>query len=260
MRFWPLAAILLLGCATVETTGPRSYTESAQVLYEQGLAHLDAQNYEQAIVVFEQVRARFPYSSYAALAELAVADTQYERGRYLEAIDAYQAFTRFHPTHPRLDYAYFRIAEAHQRTLPSSFFVFPPVSERDQTAVRATLAAVDTFLERFGEESEYAPHAIRIRQEVLEILAKHELAVARFHEARDKWDGAAGRYRYLLRHYPGIGFDVEATLGLAHAEWRAGRPAEAKRILEDFLREHSGDGAAEARRLLARIEEGADGS
>lgn len=253
MRSWPLVAILLWGCATSGGGGPTTYSESAQVLYEQGLDDLDSHNYEQAIVTFEQVRTRFPYSSYAALAELAIADTQYERGRYFEAIDAYEAFTRFHPTHQRLDYAYFRIAEAHRRTVPSSFFLFPPTSERDQTAVRATLHAVQVFLDRF-EESEYVPRAQVIRQEVVGILARHELAVARFHERREKWEGAAGRYRYLLTRFPGVGLEVEATLGLANAEFRAGRPEEARQILEAFLREHTGEGAADAQNLLEEIE------
>lgn len=253
MRFWPLVAILLWGCATSGTRTPSTYTESAQALYERGLDHLDSQNYEQAIVVFEQVRTRFPYSSYAALAELSIADTQFERGRFLEAIDAYEAFARFHPTHSRLDYAYFRIAESHRRTLPSSFFLFPPTSERDQTSVRATLVAVQNFLQRF-EESEYVPRAREIQVEVIQILARHELAVARFHEKRGKWDGAAGRYRYLLSRFPGAGYDVEATLGLANAEFRAGRSDEARQILQAFLRDHSGPAAADARNLLAEIE------
>lgn len=253
MRFWPLVAILLWSCATTGGRTPTTYTESAQALYEQGLDRLESHNYEQAIVIFEQVRARFPYSSYAALAELSIADTEFARGRYLESIAVYEAFTRFHPTHPRLDYAYFRIAEAHRRTIPSSFFIFPPTAERDQTAVRATRTAVETFLRRF-DGSEYVGRAQEIHREVLEILAKHELAVARFYEKREKWDGAAGRFRYLLSHYPGVGFDTEATLGLANAEWRAGRPEQARAILESFLREESGEDAAEARKLLDEIE------
>lgn len=253
MRFWPLVAILLFSCATTGGRAPSTYSESAQALYERGLEHLDGQSYEQAIVVFEQVRTRFPYSSYAALAELAIADTEFGRGRFLEAIAAYEAFTRFHPTHPRLDYAYFRIAESHRRTIPSSFFIFPPTSERDQTAVRATRDAVETFLRRF-ESSEHVPQARELHRDVLQILAEHELAVARFHENRDKWEGAAGRYRYLLSHYPGVGFDAEATLGLAQAEWRAGRPDAAREILQGFLREQGGEEAAEARRLLDEIE------
>ncbi|HLV60768.1 MAG TPA: outer membrane protein assembly factor BamD [Fredinandcohnia sp.] len=258
MRYWPVAAILLGACATTGTGAPTSYTESAQALYERGLDELDAHNYEQAIITFEQVRTRFPYSSYAALAELAIADTEFERGRYFEAIDAYEAFVRFHPTHPRLDYASYRIVEAHRHTLPSSFFIFPPVSERDPTTVLATLQAANAFLDRFSE-SEYAERARAIRREMLDILARHELAVARFHEKRGKWEGAAGRYRYLLSHYPGVGYDVEATLGLANAEFRAGRPEEARAILEAFLSEHDGEGVAEARRLLAEIE-GSDGA
>jgi outer membrane protein assembly factor BamD len=217
MRIWPLLLLLAsLSCATTQATGPRTYSESAQALYEQALAELASDDFEQAILLFEQVRSRYPYSSYAALAELGVADTQFKRGRYLEAIDIYQAFLRFHPAHPRLDYASFRIGESHAKTIPSSFFLFPPPSERDQTAVRATRGALQDFLHRYPE-SAYVPRAQELLQEVLAVLARHEWAAARFYAKRGRWRGAALRYQALLNDYPGLGFDEQAREGLEEA-------------------------------------------
>lgn len=217
MRFWHLLLLSsLLSCVTPQVVAPTTYTESAQALYEEALAELASDDFEQAIILFEQVRSRYPYSSYAALAELGVADTQFKRGRYLEAIDMYQAFLRFHPAHPRLDYASFRIGEAHHRTIPSSFFLFPPPSERDQTAVRATRAALQDFLNRYPD-SEYVPRAEGLLDDVLQILARHELVAARFYAKRGKWQGAALRYQALLENFPGLGFDEEARQGLEEA-------------------------------------------
>lgn len=217
MRIWPLLLLFVsLSCVTPQATGPRSYSESAQVLYEQALEELASDDFEQAIVLFEQVRSRYPYSSYAALAELGVADTQFKRGRYLEAIDMYQAFSRFHPAHPRLDYAAFRIGESHSRTIPSSFFLFPPPSERDQTAVRSTRQALQDFLQRHPESS-YIPRAQELLDDVLRILARHEIVAARFYAKRGRWRGAALRYQTLLEQYAGLGFDQEAKDGLEEA-------------------------------------------
>lgn len=251
MRFWSIGVLLLtFACATTEATGPRSYTESAQALYEEGLGKLEAEDYEGAIVIFEQVRSRFPYSSYAALAELGVADTQFRRARYLEAIDAYEAFIRFHPTHARLDYASFRVGESHYNTIPSNFFLFPPASERDQTSVRSTRTALQAFLQRFPE-SQHGPRARDLLQEVLGVLARHELATAKFYARRGKWAGAAGRYRYLLRTYPGMGLDEEALTGLVESLLKLEEREEAEAVLSEYLQANPDD--RNARRLLDEV-------
>jgi outer membrane protein assembly factor BamD (BamD/ComL family) len=40
------------------------------------------------------------------LAELALADAQFARGGYQEAIDSYKTFARLHPTHERVEDGY----------------------------------------------------------------------------------------------------------------------------------------------------------
>ena len=61
------------------------------------------------------------------------------------------------------------------------------------------------------------PRARELLAETLRVLARHELYVGDFYASRGKWQGAASRYEYLLRMYPSVGYDAEASFKLASA-------------------------------------------
>lgn len=254
LRFAAVAALALAsaGCAS-KRAAPTTYAESAQDAYEVALEDLESQNWEQAIAGFEQVRTKYPYSSYAALAELRIADAEFGRGRWLEAIDSYQAFVKFHPAHEQLDWAWFRIGESHYKAIPSGFFIFPSPSERDQTEVRAARTSLADFLARYPQ-SEHAPRARAALDEVVSLLARHELQVADFYASRERWTGAAWRYERVLRDFPGAGFDAEATFGLANALREEGDTERAAQILEGFLGQNPpASDAGRARAMLRSL-------
>ncbi|WP_169788737.1 outer membrane protein assembly factor BamD [Vulgatibacter incomptus] len=254
-----LAASLCLalssGCAHEQAVAKSGYSEDAQAAYEEAVSALESKNFEQAILAFEQIRSKFPYSSYAALSELRIADAEFGRGRWLEAIDSYQAFVKFHPDHPQVDWATFRIGESHFRAIPSSFFLFPSASERDQTEVRAAKTSLTDFVSRFPK-SEYLPRAKEELQEVMGLLARHELYAARFYASREHWAGAAGRYRYLLQNYPGSPYETDATLGLAEALAKLGEHDRAKELLDavEAAHPHTEEGrkAREMQRMMEK--------
>ncbi|HWV38658.1 MAG TPA: outer membrane protein assembly factor BamD [Vulgatibacter sp.] len=241
------------GCAA-KRVGEATYAESAQEAYEIALEDLEDQNYEQAILGFEQVRTKYPYSSYAALAELRIADADFGRGRWLEAIDSYQAFVKFHPTHEQLDWAWFRIGMSHYKAIPSDFFIFPSPAERDQTEVRAARTALSDFLSRYPN-SEHAPQAKEALAEVVGLLARHELEVGKFYAHRERWTGAAWRFERVLHDFPGSRYEGEATLGLARALSEQGETERAASILAAFLaRNPAEEEARDARAMLESLE------
>src|SRR5689334_15062238 len=82
----------VVGCASDEDSKPVTYSLTAKQNYEKGLAELKDENYLEAQKYFQFVKQKYPFSKYAVMAELALADTQFARGNYTEAIDSYKTF------------------------------------------------------------------------------------------------------------------------------------------------------------------------
>src|SRR5216683_173775 len=159
-----LLLVILSACAggkdAVDITKPVTGAEAnnATRAYEKGLEEKKSQNFLEATRYFEWVRNNFPYSQYAALAELSLADMTYERDDYASAAAAYQDFVKSHPSHPKADYAAFRVGLAHYQDRPSDFFLLPPSSEKDESPIKAALDALNRFVISYPK-SEYITKA-----------------------------------------------------------------------------------------------------
>ena len=112
-RTWAASACaaLLLSCAggpnQIDITKPITgeAATNASRAYQQGQDEKGRSSFVEATRYFEWVRNNFPYSQYAALSELALADMAFERGDFAAAATAYQDFVKAHPSHPKADYS-----------------------------------------------------------------------------------------------------------------------------------------------------------
>ena len=68
------------------------------------------ERYEEAIKRYLEVKNKFPYSKYATMSEIAIADANFKQESYADAQVAYQAFKDLHPKHPQIDYVTYRLA------------------------------------------------------------------------------------------------------------------------------------------------------
>jgi outer membrane protein assembly factor BamD len=229
-----LSCLLLPACATSDDGKPINFSLTAKQNYDKGLAELKEENYSEALRYFTYVKQKFPFSKYAALAELAAADTEFERGSYQESIDAYKSFLRLHPKHEKVEEGYvsFRIAEAYVKEMPTDWFLIPPSYEKDQSAVMDALREINTLIERFPD-SKYLKRAREYRREVLSRLIDHEVFAARFYLKRGHPKGAILRIKEALRRYPDSGRDAELLLTMGETQLEMGQPASAK---QTFLR------------------------
>ena len=229
-----LSCLLLPACATSDDGKPINFSLTAKQNYDKGLAELKDENYSEALRYFTYVKQKFPFSKYAALAELAAADTEFERGTYQESIDAYKSFLRLHPKHEKVEEGYvsFRIAEAYVKEMPSDWFLIPPSYEKDQSAVMDALREINTLIERFPN-STYVKRAREYRRQVLGRLIDHEVFAARFYLKRGHPKGAILRIKEALRRYPDSGRDAELLLTMGETQLEMGQPASAK---QTFLR------------------------
>jgi len=233
---FPLALLLLAGipaCASSEDGKQVTYALSAKQNYERGLEELKKENYVEAAHFFSYVKQKFPFSKFAGLAELALADTEFARGNFQEAIDSYKSFARLHPTHEKVEdgYVAFRIAECFVKEMPDDFFLLPPAYEKDQSSVRDALRELDSARSKYPD-SPYAKPAQAYRREVLRRLIEHEVYVARFYLERGHPKAAILRIETALRQYPDSGQEGELLLALGETHLEMGNPARAKQVFE----------------------------
>src|SRR3954469_17658591 len=205
MRSTKASALLLAAlcaCAggkdSIDITKPVTGAEAsnAAIAYNKGLLEKKDQNYIEATRLLEYVRTNFPYSQYSALAELALADMSFERDDWGSAAAQYQDFVKSHPSHPKADYAAFRVGLAYFQDKPSDLFILPPSYEKDQGPIRQALEALNRFVNAYPK-SEFVPPAKALISDCRELLAKHERYVAEFYAKHDHWRGAALRYMTL---------------------------------------------------------------
>jgi outer membrane protein assembly factor BamD len=242
-----LCALSVAGCASAPPVDlDFAEVPSAEELYRQGVAHLEpkrrflffhSRDYSEAIKSFQDVIDNYPYSEYAVLAELKIADAYYEQEQYEEALSYYRDFADLHPDHEQVPYTIYRTAVCHYRQS------HPP--GRDQTATENALAALDRLLQSYPQSVEAQEGEIMWR-ELRERLARHAMLIGDFYLDREEYQSAADRYRSVLNRYPGLGVDAEALykLGLCYTRMRL--DDEAARIFQVLLENYEGTDVARA--------------
>ncbi len=248
-------AAALLACSTkhVSITGNVKLKKDAQENYEAGVELLKDHSYPEAAKFFEFVKKSFPFSKYAALSDLRLADAKFDQNEFSAAADAYAEFTKLHPAHEEVDYAEYRIALSHFRDAPGNFFLFPPAYEKDEREVVKAKNALEKFLQAHPD-SKRAGDARKLLADVNTRLAKHEWYVGEYYFKRRRWAGAAGRYETLVEKYPGSREEPEALLKLARAYLAMDEKHRARTALQKLVVKHPQDPRRkEAEGLLAAL-------
>lgn len=210
---WLLCGALVLGassgCANRTKPAEADYSGQAKFAYEEAMEDFKSSDWLEALKKFNFVRTKFPYSKYAALATLRIADTYYEQEQWADAVSSYRRFIQLHPTHPELPYAQYRIGLSFYEQLPGDWFFMPPAYERDLASTEDAERECRRFLEQYPN-SQYAEEIAEKLKIVRQRLADHEFYVATFYLDREAPRAAAMRLTALLERFPGLGFDQEA--------------------------------------------------
>ena len=247
-----LGLCLTLGaaCSTAKPAVKATPSVDAETTLRQGDEQLKNKNYVEAEKLYEAVRSKYPFLDASKTAELRLADTDYDRELFLEARDRYQTFAKLHPTHPRVDYAAFRVALSHYREVPSDFFMLPPSHEKDQTEVRAALKSASEFLKQYPSSS-FVPEAQKIVSDTQRRLAEHDLSIADFYSRRSRWKAVVLRLEGLWERYPSAGVEERALFKLHNAYTGLKDVPKARQSLERVIQSMPNTPAAQkAQKLL----------
>jgi outer membrane protein assembly factor BamD len=254
----PLALALLLSlamaCSSTRTlSGDLIFGKTAEEDYASGVQEMKSKNWLEAAKFLERVRTKYPFSRFAPLAELRLADAKFEQDRFVEAADAYAQFVKLHPTHEEVDYGAFRVGFSRWKDGPSEFMLFPPSYEKDLSQVREAAKALGDFVAKYPE-SKFRPEAEKLAAQARGKLAEHEWYAAEFYAKRDRWPAVVGRLETLVKDFPGSGREPAALLQLAQAYLKLDDRFRAQQALQRLIVKHPQDPRRpEAEKLLAAL-------
>jgi outer membrane protein assembly factor BamD len=210
-RILALAVLLLASACGSTTVGALNYGDNARKAYAEALDDFFDDECIQAEPAFRNVRRLYPYTRFAALAELRAADCLYRDSKYAEAIQAFEQFIRYRPSHVEVPYARFMVALSHYDQIPSDWLLSPPAYEREQHFTHEALRMLQRFIVDYPHDP-LVKRAQRMAHRAVRLLAAHEMYVAKFYLDRDHPLAAVGRLRTLITTYPTSGYEPEALL------------------------------------------------
>jgi outer membrane protein assembly factor BamD len=219
-------------CGGNGTRLPPGTMDPDKLLFERGNTALTERRWITAREYFRQIVEGYPQSPFRADAKLGIGDTFLGEGgaaNAVLAINEYQEFLTFFPTHERADYAQYKIAMAHfgQMARP----------ERDQTETREAIKEFDVFFERFPNSSLTAEARQNYRA-ARDRLSESEYRVGLFYY-RSKWyPGAVDRFKSVLEKDPEYSGRDAVYYYLAET-LKSQKPAEALVYYEKLLSEFS---------------------
>lgn len=178
-----------------------SYLESVKLNFEAGEEALKNAEYDKAITYFQFVRSKYPFSKYASLSDLKIADAKFAQKKWLDAASAYEVFIRLHPRHEDVALASYRVGISYFHAVPSDFFLLPPATSRDQSFTKEALAAIERFILQFPN-SEHVPDAKVKRALLFSYLAKHNQDIAAYYLRRGRYLAAVNRHLMVENLYP----------------------------------------------------------
>ncbi|MFH1058772.1 MAG: outer membrane protein assembly factor BamD [Pseudomonadota bacterium] len=165
--------------------------------------------YDDAADLYQQLKDRYPYSKYALLADLRVADAYLKAKRFDEAALAYDDFIRLHPKNEAVPYAYFQLGMVYHGQMLSV--------DRDPSNARKAAEAFQRLIRQFPR-SEQAQKAMPRLREAYERQAGHDMFVGGFYMRSKQYEAAIGRFKRVLTQYPDIGLYGEAMANINKAQ------------------------------------------
>lgn len=242
-----------------ETAGKGlSYGADAKKLFDRAMGAFNTGGCEYAKIDFNEVRRKFPYSRYAALSELRIADCDLRENEHLLAIQGYRRFIRQRPSHEEIPYARFQVVKAYATQIPPDIFFMPPAHEIDPKPARETLREGRRFVTDFPKD-ERLEEAQKMVARSLEVLAGHEIYAARYYYRRGAHQGVVTRITTLQLTYPDHPFQGEALLLLGQSYVELKDKPKAREALTQLVeRFPESKEAAKARGLLDKLGRGVE--
>ncbi len=232
-RHWTLLLLALVaaGCGAGRNRIPPGTAEPDKFLFERGTEALKERKWLTSREFFQTLIDTYPQSTLRADAKLGLGDSypgENSAASQIMAINEYREFLSFFPTHPRADYAQYKLAMSHHSQMAKP--------GRDQTETRAAIKEFEAFFERFPN-SALVPEARQRYREARDRLGESEYLVGLTYYRLKWYPGAVSRLQGLLKTDPEYTNRDAAYYILGESLVKLNRQAEALPLFEKLLQE-----------------------
>lgn len=197
-----LTTMALTACQNARRADEIAYVERpVEQLYQRATDELDARDFDDAIVLFNEVERQHPYSEWARRSSLMSAYASYESRQYDDAISTSQRYLSLNPAGEGAPYAYYLIA--------ASYFDQIMDVGRDQKTTELARAALNDVVRRYPD-TDYARDS-RIKLDMVQDqLAGKEMEIGRWYMRRNQHLAAVNRFRTVVKDYDTTSHTPEA--------------------------------------------------
>ena len=208
-----IAALMLIGCSSlqqrIDKLLGREEAHTAQELAWNGMEDYENGKYADSIEKFQKLKDYYPFSKYAILADLKIADAHYHREEYEDAIFGYENFEKLHPRNEAIPYVIYQIG--------MSYYDQISTPDRDQTAARKALETFQRLKKQFPQD-EYARRSEEKITKCLKSLAESTYLIGVFYYRSNHFKAALQRFMSVVSDYPDVGYHQQALEYIAKCE------------------------------------------
>jgi outer membrane protein assembly factor BamD len=230
-----VSALMLAACSSTDLAAKLTrelLSMPKEEAYARGEALVAKRKYETGRQYLRFVAENYANDPIGKQAALRLADSYFDEKTplgYLEAQARYKDFRNRYPSHPKADYALFRLAQCADRQAETP--------DRDQANTRLAAISYRDVLQNFPD-SPYTAEARARYTSMRSLLASHEHKVAAFYVKRRAYVAAKGRFDTLLGAFPEY-TELDQVLYLAGVvERKLGHEADSRLLWERLSRDY----------------------
>ena len=222
-------SVNLVGCQTFKNlTGKKDVDavetaeKSEQNYYNDAIAQIDKNRYNQATEDLTNLRTFYPTGQYAEQALLDMMYAQYASGEFEMAASSAEQFIRLYPSNPQISYAYYVRGVANMEGSSEGLKLFKlNQAERDTAYLRIAFANFQELINKYPN-SPYAPDAAQRMTFIYNQFAESEMSAANWYIEREAYVAAVNRAKWVFQYYPLSESTPEAIAVLAYSHGKLG--------------------------------------
>ncbi|MCV9999802.1 outer membrane protein assembly factor BamD [Pararhizobium sp. YC-54] len=215
-------SVLVTACQNdpdIDITKLAAETDPPEVLYNQGLANLNAGKTTEAARKFDAIDQQHPFSEYARKALVMRSFINYRNGQYQDAINGASRYLNLYPESEDAAYAQYIVGLAYSKQIPAV--------TQDQKPAFKTIEAMQAVITKYPD-SEYVEDAQAKLRFAKDQLAGKEMQVGRYYLERKEYLAAITRFRAVVEQYPNTNQVEEALARLVETYFAMGITTEAQ--------------------------------